>query len=275
LARTAACEVRVQPGRYQRRVPRKIVAPAAGSGDLQACHHADDGGGCIAAVGVHHLADRIALREQLVRQLLGNDGDRAIAPVAETLVLHVAGIEGAAGHQTCPQRGQHLLVGEVVRRTGIVLAAQLGARLVRNRTGPGGIEQRQRVDRRHRSHVRQLAQSSEVLALHGIQLFHAIGAVGVGCAHPLLADQEQVALVQAGGAVHPVDALADDEDRIAHDRQRQRDLQCDQYGAGLVLAQCREDGMQFHEVFLSLSKGPAFPEKCGHGWPLSCAGTAH
>ena len=59
---------------------------------------------------------------------------------------------------------------------------------------------------------------------------------------------DQVAVIDAAGQLHGVDALRHDEQRIADDGAAQRDLQHDQCGSCFVPRQRGEDGTDFHEV---------------------------
>ena len=59
-----------------------------------------------------------------------------------------------------------------------------------------------------------------------------------------------MALVDAGGPFAQGNALLDDEQRIAENRQGDRHLHGDQDGADFIAAHGGEDGTQFHDDFL-------------------------
>ena len=86
--------------------------------------------------------------------------------------------------------------------------------------------------------TRQLAQHRDVALLHRLRVVRLAEAVA--------AEPERVGLVDAARAAHVLEALGNDEERVADDRERQRDLQADEDHRDLAAHQGGEDGADFH-----------------------------
>src|ERR1051325_8810943 len=67
--------------------------------------------------------------------------------------------------------------------------------------------------------------------------------MGADCAD---VQAHQFVLGDAAVATHLREPLADQEDRVAHDRAGERDLDHEQRGRGAVTAQRRQDGKEVH-----------------------------
>ncbi len=164
------------------------------------------------------------------------------------VLLHVfqvgefVALEVAAGHQLQAHGIQRTFHGEVLR------GVEVGAFLVgdqRQAGVPGVAPERQLVDRHCVLHPRNGTQRSQVFA-------------GTGGGIDLLADAaqphfQQLLFGNAAGLVDLLQALADQEQRVADDRAGQRDLQHDECGGGLVPAQRAQDGSDIHDVLRILT----------------------
>ena len=214
--------------RHQYRVQEEVVAPGlAYPGRLQALDDADDGARRRGLAGeVDRLAERIAIRKQRLRERLRDDDRRRLQLVADADLDHILGREVASRDELEAERGQRVLVGEVLRgvrgRLRLVLAQA-------HTRAPTAARERIAVRRIDIDDARRGADRGEV---RGLQR----GGLGGGAADADTAQDQQAVLVHArrpGDVLEPAD---DDEQRVADDGQRQRKLQADQNGAGLVAA---------------------------------------
>ena len=111
---------------------------------------------------------------------------------------------------------------------------------------PDRALQRHAVAGRHVDHAGHLAQGGQVGTLQCVELRQAGIIIALRRVEPGLRNADQPCLLHAGGAIQALDALGDDEQRVADDRQGQRDLQHDQQHAGLVPSQRAQEGMHGH-----------------------------
>jgi len=176
-----------------------------------------------------------AVREHLVRERLRHDDHRRLQAIAERGLLDFLRLEIAPGDQCRAERVHRLLIDQIeraLRRRGLLLG------LKTETAAPAALAHRHGIRTGRRGDAGQLAQHCKIGLLHGLRI-EALAEAGA-------AEPERIGLVDAAGPMHALEALSDDEQRVADDRERQRNLQADQDHRDLAAHQCGNDGTDFH-----------------------------